>query len=105
MWYLQLNGKYKIEGHDNDFSFNEIMDSSGCSVKSGDIKIHSVRRLSDNVVFSVGDKIFDGWEGEHSHFSGTVTGFEIYRIGMLIKYGEGSKSMHIANAAKQKLNK
>lgn len=67
--------------------------------------IHSVRRLSDNTVFSVGDKIFDGWEGEHSHFSGTVTGFEIYLTGMLIKYGEGGKTMHIANAAKQKLNK
>jgi hypothetical protein len=62
--------------------------------------IHSVRRLSDNVVFSVGDKIYDGWEGEHSHFSGTVMGFEINTTIMLIKYGEGYKTMHIANAKK-----
>jgi len=76
MWILQENGSYR-NNYGAEFSYNSMTfgnDNSFC-VENGKMKIHSVRRISDNEVFTIGDKILtysnvidkieidNGWQG------------------------------------------
>lgn len=64
-WTLGNNGNYQSEfgGSSNGWQLAELLNDNHKSVKSGEVLIHSVKRLSDGVVFTVGDKIGWGMEG------------------------------------------
>lgn len=56
---LHDNGSYKLKKNLLGWSLNSLL-NEGTSVKSGDIKIHSVKRLSDGEVFTIGDRCKKG---------------------------------------------
>ncbi len=75
---LDENGRYATLAGSLGWSLKELLEV-GVSVKSGHIKIHSVKRLSDGEIFTIGDKAKTTGK-DHSH---TITSFRIkqYCIG------------------------
>jgi hypothetical protein len=56
-WIKQPNGYYR-NNYGSEFPYGSLMfDEKGASVKNGKIKIHSVRRINDGEVFTVGDEV------------------------------------------------
>ncbi len=56
---LRDDGLYKLNKNSWGWDLNLLL-NEGVSVKSGDIKIHSVKRLSDDEVFTIGDRCKKG---------------------------------------------
>ena len=75
---LDENGRYATLAGSVGWTLQELLEV-GASVKSGDVKIHSVKRLSDGEIFTIGDKAKTTGK-DHSH---TITSFRIkqYCIG------------------------
>jgi len=75
---LDKDGRYATSAGAFGWSLKELLEV-GASVKSGDVKIHSVKRLSDGEIFTIGDKAKTTGK-DHSH---TITSFRIkqYCIG------------------------
>jgi hypothetical protein len=59
---IQPNGKYGTTLGGCSWALNSLLNVGAC-VKTGDIKIHSVKRLSDGEVFTLGDLAKDGKYG------------------------------------------
>jgi len=53
---LRADGKYRINDDSDGWTLDCLL-SVGVSVKSGHLKIHSVKRLNDGEVFTVGDEV------------------------------------------------
>ena len=79
---LDEDGRYTTTTGGRGWSLQELLEV-GASVKSGDIKIHSVKRISDGEIFTIGDKAKTTGK-DHSH---TITSFRIkqYCIGKDVK--------------------
>lgn len=72
IWYLKENGLYRIGKHMNGcYTLDNMLNDDFMSVKGGQIEIHSVKRLSDESIWTVGDVIDDGViESLHIGFAG-----------------------------------
>lgn len=75
IWYLKENGLYRIGKHMNGFyTLDNMLNDDFMSVKGGQIEIHSVKRLNDGEIFSVGDKIEDAFRDKSFE---TILSFEL----------------------------
>ena len=73
----------------------------GSSVKSGDWAIHSIKRLSDGEVFTVGDRIKVEYRSDISEVSG-IEKFEINpNIGLIVHYNLGMSLLENLEHQKQ----
>lgn len=59
---LGEDGNYSLESGHTKWELHSLL-AVGWSVKSGHVKIHSVKRLSDGEIFTIGDKAKDGKYG------------------------------------------